>query len=83
MLHINFPNYTRVEKYRNKCPDCKKRTYKLARFQEWYGWYVTCLNCGREWQNNEWLPLDFYRGVRKNNIDKAKKIWNEFNEKNK
>ena len=33
------------------------------------------MNCGRQWSDGEWLPLDFYRGVRKENINSAKRLW--------
>jgi hypothetical protein len=44
-------------------------------FTPWYGWYSTCIKCGRQWGDGKWLPLDFFRGVRKLNIDEAKAKW--------
>lgn len=78
-LHINIPRYDVVKKIRNMCPDCKKRTYKLVTHQEWYGVDVTCLSCGRNWQDGEWVALDFYRFARRDNISRAKTIWKAWN----
>lgn len=44
-------------------------------FTPWYGWHSTCLKCGREWIDSEWIPIDFARGVRKRNIEMAKSHW--------
>ena len=57
------------------CPDCGKRTRMISFFQEWHGWNCTCLRCGRQWDGGEWLPLDFRRGVRADNINRAKERW--------
>ena len=81
-IQINAPRYSKVEKFRKKCPDCQKRAYMIASHQEWYGWDITCLSCGRHWQDGEWIPLDFYRNARKDNIDNARKIWKKRNERN-
>lgn len=57
------------------CPDCKKRTRMLGFHQEWYGWRETCLRCGRSWEDGEWLPLEFERGIRRRSIESAKRRW--------
>ena len=80
MIHINVPKYSIVKKFRNKCPDCKKRTYKIGLYQEWYGWTVTCLICGRKWGDGEWMPLGFYRNARKDTFDSAKSMWKKHNQ---
>jgi hypothetical protein len=33
------------------------------------------LRCGRQWDGGEWLPLEFRRGVRADNIKHAKERW--------
>ena len=58
-----------------KCPDCEKRTRMLQFFQEWYGWYSTCLRCGRQWDDGQRIPLEFSRYARRNNIENAKRRW--------
>jgi ribosomal protein L37AE/L43A len=78
LVHINRPRIDKADKHRSMCPDCKKRTTKIGFFQEWYGWTVTCLGCGRKWQDGEWMPLGFYRTARQDNIDRAKKRWKEY-----
>lgn len=57
------------------CPDCMKRTRMLEILTPLHGWYSTCLLCGREWADGEWLPLNFERGARMKNIESAKKRW--------
>ena len=57
------------------CPDCKKRTRFIGWCYEWHGASSTCLRCGREWQDGEWMPLPFMRGARERNIAKAKRRW--------
>ena len=47
----------------------------LQFFTPWYGWGSTCMRCGREFADGEWLALPFARGVRKRNIDAAKRKW--------
>lgn len=73
MIHINFTKTHRMELSRGTCLDCKKYTYFLQFFQEWYGWDSTCLRCGRNWQDGEWMPLGFSRTARQDNIDGAKR----------
>lgn len=47
-------------------PEFKERVRELA-LQ--YGFKL------KEQPDGEWLPLDFYRGVRKENINAAKRLW--------
>ena len=54
---------------------CRCYLMKQLVFQHYRGWNSTCINCGRQWCDGEWLPLDFYRGVRKENINAAKRLW--------
>jgi hypothetical protein len=75
VIHIHAPKATAKRALKMTCPDCKKRTRMLEFFTPWYGWHSTCLKCGREWADCEWLPLEFSRGVRSRNIETAKAIW--------
>ncbi len=57
------------------CLDCKRRTRIIEFFTPWYGWHSTCIRCGREWYDGEWVALEFARGVRQRNINAAKAMW--------
>lgn len=74
-VHIHAPRQTAKAVTAGDCPDCKKRSRFLGFFTPWYGWDTTCLRCGRRWQDGEWTPLDFMRGVRQRNIDATKRHW--------
>lgn len=74
-VHIHAPEVTDKAITATVCPDCKKRTRMIQFFQDWYGWHSTCLRCGRQWDGGEWLQLDFRRGVRADNIRRAKQRW--------
>ncbi len=75
MIHINAPQPTAKNIYAGKCPDCKKRTRYLAFFTPWYGWDSTCIKCGRNWIDNEWMPLTFEPQSRQKSVARAKKLW--------
>ena len=74
-VHIHAPPVTDKAITATVCLDCRKRTRMLQFFQDWYGWHSTCLRCGRQWDDGEWLPLDFRRGIRADNIRHAKERW--------
>ena len=71
-LHVHAPQSTAKSVTTTTCPDCKRRTRMLQFFTPWYGWDSTCLRCGRKWCDGEWMPLEFARGARKTNIQRAK-----------
>lgn len=71
-VHLYAPKPMRKAVHARVCPDCKKWTRMLCVFTPWYGWDTTCIRCGRMWIDGEWLPLDFCRGVRKQNVERAK-----------
>lgn len=75
LVHIHAPKPTDRAVITTVCPDCNKRTRMLALFTEWYGWYHTCLRCGRNWGDGEWIPFEFYRFARRDSIESAKKAW--------
>lgn len=74
-IHINRARYGAKSITRSHCPDCKTVTRFMGFHQEWYGWEETCLRCGRRFADCEWLPLEFRRGVRADNIKQAKHTW--------
>lgn len=79
-LHIHAPQPSMRRILAAKCLDCKKRSRFVAFFTEWYGWDQTCLRCGRRWSDGYWMPLEFYRFARRNNINAAKKQWRNYRE---
>lgn len=74
-IHIYAPPVTRRFVLARTCPDCGKRTRMLGFYYEWHGATVTCLRCGREWRDGEWMPLPFMRGARAHSIAAAKAHW--------
>lgn len=74
-IHICRPHVGSKSITADHCPDCKRHTRFMGFHQEWYGWDETCLRCGRRWQDGEWLPLEFARGIRAHNIKSAKARW--------
>jgi hypothetical protein len=74
-FHICAPAVVDRRVSRTVCLDCQKPTRMLSFFQEWYGWHSTCIRCGRQWDGGEWLSLEFRRGVRKANVENAKRRW--------
>ena len=75
MIHIHAPRPTDRAILCKICPDCKRRSRFTAVFTEWYGWDVTCLRCGRNWQGGEWMPLPFTRQARQQSVGAAKRRW--------
>jgi hypothetical protein len=73
-LHISFGRVDRWRLVRDKCPLCEMRTRKLATFQEWYGWHITCLVCGDSWQDGELMPRPFKRGWRHESVAEAEAL---------
>ena len=74
-LVICRPTILRRMKWRRTCPSCTFRTTHVGFFAEWYGWHVTCLNCGEEWQDGEWVERPFAPHWRQDNIAAARKQW--------
>lgn len=74
-VHIHAPKATAKALRVCVCPDCKKRTRLIQFFTPWYGWESTCIRCGRQWSDGEWMSLPFARGIRAANIAIAKKYW--------
>ena len=60
-IHISTSRFNAKRIVRFNCPDCKKNSRAIEFFQHYRGWDSTCINCGRQWCDGEWLPLDFYR----------------------
>lgn len=74
-VHIHAPKATAKRTFTCICPDCKQKTKLLQFFTPWYGWNSTCIKCGREWSDGEWMRLPFAKGARQRNIELAKLMW--------
>lgn len=75
-VHIYAPPTLRKKAFVcDACPDCGAKTLMLSFFQEWYGWHSTCIKCGRQWEDGEWLALPFMRGARAKSVAEAKTRW--------
>lgn len=81
VLHICAPKPVNRELFRCICPDCGKRVFMVSFYYEWYGASVTCLKCGRNYQDGEWTMLGFYREARRDSINIAKTIWRKYDER--
>ena len=75
MLHINAPPVTERRRFILPCPTCRARRRTIGRNYEWYGWHLTCLGCGDEWEDGEMLPRPFAPGWRRKNMEKARREW--------
>ena len=78
-IHINVPRYESVIIRRLECMGCgyKDRLF-VTTMEEWYGQRGTCLRCGEQFADGEWLARPFMRGWRKKNIENAKKLFRKF-----
>lgn len=81
-LHINWTRFSEVKAIRVACPTCRPfRVAAVASFQEWYGWLVTCLRCGEQWEDGEVLPRPCERGWRVKSIQEARKRYRQMHPK--
>ena len=62
-VHIHAPQATAKAISVTVCHDCKKRTRMIQFFTPWYGWDSTCIRCGRQWSDGEWMYIPFYSGT--------------------
>lgn len=55
-----------------RCPSCKRsRALFYGWRQDWYGWHLTCCDCGEQFADGEWLERPWCPGWREQNILKA------------
>ena len=74
-LHVKFTKPAEVRIKRKYCPTCEKRRFFVEWFEDWYGWYFTCLKCGQMWGCGEMLERPFAPKWRQDNIESAKKFY--------
>jgi hypothetical protein len=65
------PKAESVQRKIHYCPTCKSTRAMCVSIYEWYGAFVTCLNCGEQWSDGEQLDRPFEPGWRKKNIASA------------
>jgi len=69
---ICFSHFDEQKIMMHDCPTCKSEQQFLAEHEPWYGWSLTCLNCGDQWNDGELSERPFARGWRQRAIDHAK-----------
>ncbi len=72
-IHINRPQWSRVECAVIDCPTCDRPRKMLAQFQDWYGWTMTCAGCGDTWTDGQMHPRPFAPGWRREGREHARK----------
>ena len=80
MNHIKFVKTHKKTLTKDYCADCKKKSYFVNFYEEWYGWSGTCLRCGRSYDDGYLVPFEFYRYARRDSIQSAKKRWRLHND---
>ena len=70
-IHVCWTNYSIQEVRTMDCYTCGTIQRMLCQFQDWYGWTITCLTCGEQWQDGERVERPFMRGWRKLAIEAA------------
>ena len=73
--HILFTKTHYRQINRRACLDCGRLSYFACFFQEWYGWDITCMRCGRRWSDGEWMSLPFCRTAREDSRNAARRRW--------
>lgn len=74
-IHIHAPAPMERSVRWFNCHDCKKRSPFAILSYEWYGPSMTCMRCGRNYQDGEWCALDFKRGAREQNKQQMRQAW--------
>jgi len=57
------------------CLDCKKRSAFAILYFEWFGPSMTCMRCGRDYEDMIMCRAPFERAWRKKNKDGMRKRW--------
>ena len=78
-IHIHAPLPIEHKIKRSECPDCKKNSYFVTFYYEWYGLESTCMRCGRQFNEDGGQDLLFYRYARRDNKNSVRKFWKSLN----
>ena len=76
-VHLCAPKPQNRFTSKTTCPSCNRPTLMIGISYEYYGVDVTCIRCGRNWKGGEWMPLDFFRHARRDNIRRAKRAYRD------
>ena len=79
-IHICQPKVDFFKLSVRRCPTCRKRRRMLVEHFAWYGFTVTCLTCGDEWQDGERCMRPCERGWRPKAVARAKARLKELRE---
>lgn len=77
-LHIAWTRYSQTRARVVLCPVCGVRRRQCCQFQDWYGWTVTCTDCGSEWADGEMRRKPFASGWKENAADARKALRLEY-----
>lgn len=61
-IHISYGRQDAARNDVSYCPTCKRAQVFWSWFEEWYGWHITCSNCGDAWQDGEMCPRPYFCG---------------------
>jgi hypothetical protein len=70
-LHIHVTPADRIGVETLECSTCETERGFLLEHYEWYGWMLTCLSCGDQWEDGERLERPFRRAWRKAAVAEA------------
>jgi hypothetical protein len=80
-LHILRREIVARQRIVDACPTCARRTRKVAEYEHYYGWTITCCACGERWGSGtfygERMLRPFVRGWRLRHAAWARRMWVE------
>lgn len=74
-VHIHAPRPCKRMVQWYVCQDCKKQSPFAILVYDWYGPEMTCMRCGRHYNEDGWCALDFIRNSRQISKESARKAW--------
>lgn len=74
-VHVYAPSATSVRLIRAGCSTCKRRTFHVVAFYEWYGPDGTCLKCGERYNEDGRAARPFARGWREKSKAAARSFY--------
>jgi hypothetical protein len=72
VIHVHAPKPSKTEVVKFHCSNCDCAREGLAEYTEWYGYELTCLNCGDVYDEDGRRERPFERGWRKKSVDAAR-----------
>jgi hypothetical protein len=74
-VHIFSPPSTGRKIVWQDCHDCKRHSPIACLFYEWFGPSMTCMRCGREYNEDGWVRAPLMRGWREINKNNMRRAW--------